>query len=355
MTMLIQKNKSLDAFNVNVNEISVKALFKKYEDIGFIYPKKKALLKPHFDQITKHWQTLLQSKENLLWILTNAQNTKENFASISVIKQSNYGLLAQHLVSDGNPFLSLKVMLAAQFKAEHHYDENEVRSSQNWFRPDNRYAYRIFASMFKKLGDERASLIPFHYLHLKLDKIQASSSANYSVEKVVQPKADFIDFVSKEHGKVFLQAEELDGSDIELSKLGAKYKNHGLNRSRKVWSFKNRQTGKVIAAVVANRAPIGLNFSLLENRAYYILDRQLDSEERKAILALMNHTVKAYYEDFEQQAIPIVTDEKSAEALESLGADFLRKYMQSIWMRAGFPLWYEHIFSFLQRIEKRIK
>lgn len=353
MTMAMQKSKQFDAFKIKFNETSVATLFKKYESIGFIYPAKKALLQPYFDQITKNWKRLLQGKEDLLWILTN-RNNEAHFASISVWKQSNYGLMAQHLVSDGNPFLSLKVMLAAQFKAEHHYNNQEVRSSQNWFRPDNRYAYRIFASMFKKLGPNRASLIPFHYLHLKLDDIAVSRSKNYSIEEVTGKDAELIRFVKKEHGAVFLKAEELDQEDIQFSTLGKKFQKHGLHRSRKVLKIKDQSSGKVMACIVANRAPLGLNFSFLENRAYYILDKNLKAGKRHKVLKAMNQAIQSYYNDLELQAIPIVTDEVSADLLEKQGAVFFKKYMQSIWLREGFPMWYDHIHSFLQKIEARM-
>ena len=36
-----------------------------------------------------------------------------------------------------------------------------------------------------------------------------------------------------------------------------------------------------------------------------------------------------------------------------MGASWLREYMQSIWLREGFTQYYEHLQSFLQRIEMR--
>ena len=98
-----------------VNSHSVKSIFEKYESIGFLYPAKKKLLEPHFPEITENWTKLYASREKLLWSLAlTDKNESKNFASIVSWRQSNYGLFAQHLVSTGNPFLSLKVMLGAQ-------------------------------------------------------------------------------------------------------------------------------------------------------------------------------------------------------------------------------------------------
>ena len=57
--------------------------------------------------------------------------------------------------------------------------------------------------------------------------------------------------------------------------------------------------------------------------------------------------------DFEPGLIPIVTDLVTAESVQKLGAVYIREYIQSIWMREGFRGWFEHINSFLDKIEIR--
>lgn len=354
MTPSASKGHTLDGFDVKLNENSVLDLFKKYEEIGFIYPAKQQLLAPHFRQIRKNWETLKGTPEDLLWVMTNDPKVEENFASISVWKSTNYGLLAQHLVSDGNPFLSLKVMLAAQYHAEHNFNNDQVRSSQNWFRPDNRYAFRIFASMYEKLGDQKASLLQFEYLHQPLDEIASIQQEKYQVEEVVGIDQELIAFVQQQCGNVFVRAEELDQKDIQLEKVTAQFRKYGLKRARRVFNIKSIKSQKVLACIVANRAPIGLNFSFFENRAYYILDKKLTPYERFTLTRVMNDQLKPFYADFEFQKIPIATDGITSEILKIHGAQFFKTYMQSIWLREGFPQWYEHINSFLTRIQNRM-
>ncbi len=334
----------------------VKKVFQKYEEIGFLYPEKKKLLQPHFSNITRHWEQLVAARERLLWILSiNDHKTGSNFASISVWRQSNSGLFAQHLVSTGNPFLSLKVMLKAQYMAEHDFSEKEASSSQNWFRPNNRYAYRVFASMFDKLGPQKASLIRFQYLHMRLDKIGECQADSLQAEEVVCKDLELIPFVNEQYGVVFTRAEELDQEDIQQKTLNETYQRYGLFLKRKIVKIRDLYSGRIIACVVANRAPLGLNFSFLENRAYYILDKSLSDEERAGVLGCMHEVIRPFYEDIAIKAIPIVTDRKTSDVLENQGALKLREYMQSIWLREGFSQWYEHIASFLQKIEKRNK
>lgn len=355
MTTLMPTKTKFTDFNVKYNDIKIDDLFRKYEDIGFIYPEKKALLKPHFKQIRSNWENLLRSEEEYLWILNDENSRKGNFASICAWKYSNYGLQAQHLVSSGNPFLSLRVMLAAQFKAEHHHDATEVRSSQNWFRPNNRYAFRVFASMYEKLGPEKSALTLFQFLQLNLSEISSYQAPEFEVEEVTEIDEELIAFVEKRYGQVFVRAEELDQADITLAKMGEAFQKYQLDRSRRVLKIKDSYTQEVLACIIANRAPLGINFSFLENRAYYIVDRDIEESKRANLLNTMNAAIKPFYQDLALQAIPIVTDTLSSSSLQSQGAVWLREYMQSIWMREGFSQWYAHINSFLQKIESRIR
>ena len=353
MTMTKTKAMRFKDFKAQLNQESVESLFQQYERIGFLYPEKKALLAPHLESITKNWKKMLESNGELLWIFSNLQEDNSKFSSVSAWKQTNTGMLAQHLVSDGNPFLSLKVMLAAAYHAEHHFTRNEVNSSQNWFRQNNRYAYRIFASMYDKLGPKRASLRLFHFLNLPLDQITAHTATDFELSPVRSIDVEFINFVRQQYGEVFVQAEELDQTDILLTKLNAKFNQYGLQRYRKVVKVRCKKSRKIVASAIINRAPLGINFSFLENKSYYILAESLTEQERLAVLKELNATIKIYYQDFALQAIPIVTDELTAKTLEKLNANFLRTYMQSIWMRSGFAAWFDHINSFLLRIEAR--
>ena len=337
------------------NTYSVDQLFRKYGEIGFLYPEKLTFLLPFMDTIKKNWKKLSLSTEDLLWIMTLKTKGDEDFASVSVIKQSNYGLLAQHLVSTGNPFYSLKVMLDAQYRAEHVCSADEVRSSQNWFRPNNRYAFRIFSSMFKKIGPLAAFIKQYDLLHLKVDNILPYRDSQYKIEEVSGIDQQLIDFVKKEYSEVFVKAEELNEEDVLLSTLNKKYNNYGLSRYRRICKIIDSTDNSIKACVIANRAPLGLNFSFLENRCYYIVDSQLQEPQLLSALASMNSYSAKVYDDFNFGSVSIVTGASVSASLQKLGAQYIRSYVQSIWLREGFSQWYDHIYSFLEKIQSRLK
>ena len=355
MNITLERQQRAKILPIRLNGNTVAGLFKKYEEIGFLYPEKKALLMPHFQEICKNWDTLLNSEEELLWMMTtDKQQIKNDFASITAWKQSNYCFFAQHLVSTGNPLMSLKVLLAAQDKAQFHHDESDIRCCQNWFRPNNRYAYRVFASIYDKLGAEKSSLLLFHYLHLSFTDVQTPVQTNLVAEEVTNRDAELITFVNGQYGNVFVRGEEIDQEDIQLDNMDAIYRKYNLSRRRKILKIRDTNTNKIIACVIANRGPLGLNFSFLENRSYYIIDKNIAEEQRPEIVATMNAAIKSFYFNFKLQVIPIVTDGITSNVLLAQKAVFQRKYMQSIWMREGFSEWYDHIYSFLQRIEGRM-
>jgi len=347
-------NDTFNELGVAFNKISTERLFDEYEKIGFLYPAKQRLLAPYFEKINSNWKKLKASKNNLLWILNKEDKDQGNFSSISVIKYYNRGLIAQHLVSSGNPILSLEIMQAAQRVTKECFEKDQINSSQNWFRPNNRYAYRIFASVYKELGSSKASLSKFHYLHLPLHTINPSSNQRLKIEELSTVDENLNKFLVQQKGEAFVIGEELNITDLQQKKIAMEYQKENLKRSRVVLKItQSTNNSKVLGAVIINRAPLGINFSFLGNRCMILLDEQLNESSKETILLEVLSTIKNYYADFELGKIPIITDANTSIVLQKNNAEFLREYMQCIWLRAGFEQWEQHIDSFLSALLAR--
>ena len=116
--------------------------------------------------------------------------------------------------------------------------------------------------------------------------------------------------------KIFIKAyKELDTNDILFTELKEKYASCNLKRRRCVLKITDSKTNEIIGCAIANRAPLGLNFSFLENRTYYIIDRDLDKMDLEIMVKEINWQLQSFYQDFENQSIPIVTDKKTAKTL----------------------------------------
>ena len=69
-------------------------------------------------------------------------------------------------------------------------DNSCFKSTQNWFRPNNRYARRIFATSHKILGKKHSSLIRFQYLTLPLTQIQKTTSNLFKIKEISKSLQD---------------------------------------------------------------------------------------------------------------------------------------------------------------------
>ncbi len=353
MQNLASKPKSFKDYHIDLNAISVEHLFSKYEEIGFLYPEKKKIIEPYYDEIKANWESILKSNKDLIWLLSKSSNDLKEFASITVVRNTMGGRLAQHLVSNGNPFSTLKIMLAAQNQALYHCHEHEIHACQNWFRPNNRYAFRVFGSIHDHLGEENSSIQPFHYLHIPQNAIQEIKTDKFRIEEVFQIDHELNGFIAQHSSEVFIKGEELDNADLTLKELNGYYEEVGLGRTRKILKFRNCKNDQIVGCVIANRAPLGLNFSFLGNRAYYFIDDHLDNSVKHELIQTMSLAIWSFYENFQPGFIPVVTNELCANHLSRQGAIFQRIYVQSIWLKDGFHEWYEHISSFISKIEKR--
>jgi hypothetical protein len=199
------------------------------------------------------------------------------------------------------------------------------------------------------LGTDNAALALFHYLHKPLSQIRETEEEHYFLEPVRGMDPEFIAFVRDHYGRAFVRAEELDQEDIELGSLQKQYQALGLDRYRRTFKVRDSYSGQIVAAAIANRAPLGINFSYLENRAYYLLDRGLKAADRRQVLEVIDAGLKPIYRDLVLQCIPVVTDAVTSSVMVLQRAFFIKACMQSIWLRAGFPQWYQHIHSFLQK------
>lgn len=146
---------------------------------------------------------------------------------------------------------------------------------------------------------------------------------------------------------------EEDGwlGDLEQVGVDYLYRQVGLRRYRRARLVHNA-AGDILAAAVAHRGPIGLNFSLLENRLDLLLSPALDQPEASAVAQSLLASCADDYGDYEAAWFPVVVDTNFANIVARLGGTILRSYSQSIWLESGFVGWYRHVANIYARIAK---
>jgi hypothetical protein len=336
------------AYGIKVNELSVDELFSLYWRTGFLYPDKAARLMPHMDLVRENWGRLLRAGDSLLYVLS-AGSEQKKWASIAVWRTTGSGWTWQHHVAEKSPMSSRAIMLGGLAACIKRGTDN---FHQNWFRPENRFPARVFGSMVETVGEAVCSVQPHRYFALPR-KLSVTPDSSVRVTPYNRTQHEELCMLaSYARGDVYVTGEELD-TDVELRAVDELYRTVGLRRTRHVW-LAYRQHGDIpVGAAIAYRAPLGINFSFIENRCDLLIDPALEQNEVPGVASALLGAATAAYSDFELNEIPVVADQCVEPTMVGLGAEFLRNYCQGIWLKDGLPGLYRHVDNFYARMLHR--
>jgi hypothetical protein len=354
MHALFERIRPFEEYGCQINALSIPELFARYHALGFLYPEKLQRLAPYLEIIQENWRRVMEAGDDLMWLVTH-DDPDGGFATVSTWRSTNTGWLSQHLISN-HPVASGRVLLGAQARI---IQKGYMRSQQNWFRPTNRYARRVFGSIGDVLGEEQAAVQAFAYLAVLSQPLCAPPTTLHVVRCSDTRKEGLYDLAVRARGRVYAEAEELHQDDLELAALDERYRRVGLSRRRAVWMAQDPAREQPIAAAIAYRGPLGLNFSMIENRCDILVDPGLDLEETCAAIAALVPAVASAYSGFAPGFIPVTATGLAADALASQGAREIEVYCQSIWLESAFEAWYHHVASLyksrLDRLQRRLE
>jgi len=342
---------SYEAYGCRLNATDPCELFKRYEAAGFLYPAKKRSLAPYMAMVLENWRRAARAGELIHWFASFESSDRDAWASISSWRSTHDGWNTQHLVGMGSPVASRAVMLAGQ--AVRIRDQRDL-AHQNWFRPENRFANKIFGSLVTSIGAAHSAVIGHNYLRYPLDRARVGDSTRGRLTSVHAGRdAGFLELALRVRGSVFVTAEELDRDDILLDAVDQLYRLVGLRRYRRIVTASLPGRSVPGGAAIIWRGPLGFNFSFLENRCDLLLDPAATDEQASAIVSALIGAAASEYADFLPRAIPIVADPRASAIVQSLGGEFIRHYAQSIWLKAGYVGWYRHVEQFYEGVMQR--
>lgn len=327
-------------FGCEVNAITPAELFARYEQTRFLYPAKRARLAPYWHLVLENWQRARRAGELLNWVATY-RDPAGGWASVSSWRSTGSGWQSQHLVSTGTLVGGRAVLLAAQAVV---IRDGRTTSHQDWFSPDNRFSAQAFGGMVSRIGPESAAVIPGEYVMVPMPQARSMGQPyRGTLEELDGGRcAELVDLVCRTRGEVYLRSEALAGDDLRLEDTDRLYRLVGLRRYRRIWVCAD-PAGRLQAAAIAYRGPLGLNFSFLENRCDLLVDPDLGGETAHRAATQVLAAAATGYDDFELGAIPVVADAATAHRLVAAGAEPVRAYAQAIWLADAYPQWYRHI------------
>ncbi|MBF0555001.1 MAG: hypothetical protein HQK96_10680 [Nitrospirae bacterium] len=330
---------SCKTLGCNYNNLRVDDLFEIYEEVGFLYPEKKKRILPYLQIIKDNWNNALKLGEDVLWFSTYEDQINSNIASFASYRSTYGGWVGQHLVSTGCPVYTAKIMIGAHTKVIRERDKKPYKSFQNWFSPNNKYASRVFGAVTDSIGNDLSVIIEYDYISIKADLF--TNCKNINVKQIFNGNNNEItEFLLKYRGNVYIEAEELNDSDIELNRVNEIYKQVDLTRKRYIYIAYEGSSNKPAGMAIVLRGPFGLNFSNLENRCDIIVSDEIESDTVYEVCSALISSVKENYFDFLLGYIPVVTNNRTSEVLLNKGANMIRKYKQCIWLKEGYYSYY---------------
>jgi ubiquinone/menaquinone biosynthesis C-methylase UbiE len=340
------ENKTFEDFQCKLNEITYNELLQKYKDLGFLYSEKKDRLLPHLKKIEDNWGKMIQAGSSLFRVVTHQDGDK--WASVMHWRTTYSGWVSQHLVSN-SPISSCRVMLASQADF-YNSKSNECEYLQNWFRPSNRYASRVFGSITKHLP--LGSAVVNEYDYYLLSKRITSGNKFLKIEKCTNDKQHGVtNFIKGVNGDLYCEAEELSRYDIELKELNEAYKKNGLFRKRETWIAYDSALN-ILGAAILYIAPVGINFSFIENRCEIVLKEDLVEEREADVIGSLLEFVSNEMSG-QLSCMPVILKRSKRSVMNALSLPLVREYNQSIWTRRGFSSWHHYVESLFEKTLKR--
>jgi hypothetical protein len=334
---------------------------------GFLYRDKLQRLAPFTGEILENWRRASASPDGLLRVVTFSGPHERSWASLATWRHTETGWCTQHLVSRGDPFATRAVMLAEQ---EAMLEDTTHLSNQNWFRPENRMPRRVFGAIIPHLGEESACANRLALFEVPRRrpapeagglKERGLRAAGLEVtglcETTVEPssRAAFVALAVAARGPAYVAAEGLADDDLSLSGIDRLYRKVGLFRYRRVWLATRRDSsGEIpIAALVAHRGPLGLNYSFIENRADLLAAAECPPAHLHAAVDALLDAAAETYSDFGPDVFPLLADQASAAALARVGWRPVREYCQTLWLRSGYARYQTHLHATFARVAER--
>lgn len=334
-------------FGCRVNAWTPAELFDRYGSSRFLYPGKRARLAPYWPVILDNWQRARRAGELLHWV-GSYDDPNGGWASMTSWRSTHGGWQTQHLVSHGTLVGARAVMLAGL--AVRMAERRDV-AQQDWFSPGNRFAAVAFGGMVANVSPGQAAVVPGDYVMVPLPLARSLGALQARAERVAELDdaacPELAALASRCRGDVYVRAEGLDRGDLRLNDVDRLYRLVGLRRYRRIWAAYDA-TGRMLAAALAYRGPLGFNFSFLENRCDLLVAPGLDTDEaRRAADAVLSAACSAY-EGFEPGCLPVASS-LSLDRLVTAGAERVRPYTQALWLAGAHHDFYQYIDDLYER------
>jgi len=193
-----------------------------------------------------------------------------------------------------------------------------------YFRPNNRFANRVFGGAARALEDQKkCSLDDFAYFHFEPDQTSPELSSDWSLGPAHQDDLQIVHhWYNSISGGLMIKGLDLGYAAVSLDrKTNGEYRSAGYSRARDIFSLK--WNDELIALFVVNRSDLGMNMSDLTNciQAFILDHGQITGDILTSVFSdLSRH--------FEQEEVPVLLYPDSAA--KKLGMSIAKTYSLTV-------------------------
>ena len=285
--------------------IDLDALWDFFFETGFIYPEKYSFIQEQKKKFFKLYQDLYcHSPEISRHVIYQARG--KIYGHVSMLRFYKKTWMMHHHAAIRSPKhkAGLIVMehILQYINETHNIPSNKMNYICCYFRPNNRFADRVFGGAAKSLKDpKKCSLDSFAYLHKNISGDKDLLPENWKLTVTTENELEnFRHHYDEIYGGLLIEGLDLnqppEKNDRSINKV---YNKLGFSRDRYFYTLKDSENLKAI--LVVNCSEAGLNMSDLTNCIqFFVLDTEKITEKIlfSAIISLSSH--------YEQNDIPIL-------------------------------------------------
>jgi hypothetical protein len=290
---------------ISTTNVDLDALWGFFFETGFIYPDKYVHIREQKERFQNLYRKLYNETPEIARHVIY-QDKGQIYGHVSMFRYYRNTWLVHHhaAVKSTKHKAGLVVMehILQYINESHTLPSAQMKYIACYFRPNNKFAERVFGGAAKALEDQRkCSLDNFAYFHFEPEAEQAPLSPEWSLEKTHSEDLDIV----RQWYKAFSGGLMLEGLDLERNAdqqdllTNSEYQKAGFMRARDLFSLKNND--ELVALCIVNRSDLGMNMSDLTN-CIQILVLEPEQLPKEIILTVLSSLAGHY----EQNDIPVL-------------------------------------------------
>jgi len=323
---------------IGTTNVDLDALWDFFFETGFVYPEKYVHIIDQKEKFAALYKKLYNESPEISRHVIY-QDKGKIYGHVSMFRYYQNTWLMHHHAALKSPKhkAGLVVMehILQYINETHTLASAKMKYIACYFRPNNRFAGRVFGGAAKALDDQSiCSLDDFAYFHFKPGDEHETQFEDWSLNPSnVDDLVILNQWYKANSGGLMVEGLDLTPNAAVKDKVtNREYEDAGFRRLREIYSLK--YDDELLAIIVVNSSDLGLNMSDLTNCVQVFV-----LEEKSVPLGVVYGALKEFANCYEQEEIPVMVYPASyavarslpfdkVYALTVLNLDYISPYLQ---------------------------